>query len=176
MWVPEVPSTLVFLTPAPSSTTRDLACAYCGHLSQLTKLYSHFLQVTASETLLGPKGMNTGFASLSVLNSDTHKEAQAGPRSILEAFGQEITQRVFQKAGHRLHVGILLGPVYSLHLGAGGWGASNRKARERASCPVPRAATCSQSRGRLDFSVLVKSSIERKGERGVRGKGKNLLS
>lgn len=29
---------------------------------------------------------------------------------------------------------------------------------------------------RLDFSVSVKSSTEQKGERGIRGKGKNILS
>lgn len=61
-----------------------------GHLGQLITLCSYFLQLTASEILLGPKGMDAGYASHLSFIGTTHKEAQAGPGSILDVLRQEI--------------------------------------------------------------------------------------
>ena len=62
----------------------------CGHPSQLIKLCSYFLQTTASEILLGPKGMDTGYTSHLSFTGTTHKEGRTGAGSILKALGQEI--------------------------------------------------------------------------------------
>lgn len=122
--------------------------------------------------------MNTSFVSLSVLNRNTPREAQAGPRSRLGALGQEIQYRECPEGTPESKAqapdGYIASPCGLLALLRQG---SGRRARGRASCLVLRTAVCSQSieAGDYIFQYQSRATLKERGkeesEEGIRSKG-----
>lgn len=72
----------------------------------------------------------------------------------------------------------LLGPVDFSPCGDWGQGDKLWEGQKMGLLPSSKGSSVftKHTSRRLDFSVSVKSSTEQKGERGIRGKGKNILS